>query len=163
MISSHVYAKENGKCYKGPTLINKCWTDEETVNWHTVYCYNSQCYPFSAVLYIFRFACLWQPPPPSSCWWRTPSWWTRARRSPWCASPQVESRPPFSPGSAVMTAYHKGAWWRGARSHSQPSPQTRRGSTAAWPATVWETRPRSPPLSWSEVRKHDCMAKYNEH
>lgn len=103
-----------------------------------------------------------QPPRPSSCWWRILSWWTLARRCLWCASPQVESRPRPSPGSAVMTACRKGAWWRGARSRFQPSPQMRRGSTAAWPATTWETRPRSPPPSWCEVRRHDWMTRYME-
>lgn len=92
-----------------------------------------------------------QLPHPSNCWWRIPSWWILARRCPWCASPQVESRRRLSPGSAVTTACHRGAWWRAARSHFRPSPQMRRESTAAWPATTWETRRRSPPPLWFEV------------
>lgn len=96
-----------------------------------------------------------QPPHPSNCWWRIPSWWILARRSHWCASPQVGSLLPYSPGSAQMTACLRGAWWRGARSHCQPSPWMRQGCTVVWPATMWETQPRSPPPSWCEVRRHD--------
>lgn len=89
---------------------------------------------------------------PSNCWWRILLWWILARQCPWCASPQVESRPRFSPGSAVTTACHRGAWWRAAHSHFRPSPRMRRESIAAWPATTWETRRRSPPPLWFEVR-----------
>lgn len=101
-----------------------------------------------------------QLPRPSNCWWRIPSWWILARQYPWCASPRVESLPLSSPGSAQMTACLRGAWWMEARSHCQLSPQMRRGCTAAWPATTWETQPRSPPPLWCEVRRHECMSRF---
>lgn len=134
------------------TWRRKDGSGAQSLSWH-----NCQSCPSSASLSNRTLHALPpQPRRPSSCWWRILSWWIPVRRYPWCASPRAESRPRLSLGWAVMTACHRGAWWRGARSLSQPSAQTRRGSTAASPATTWETRRRSPLPSWCEVRRHDC-------
>ncbi len=95
--------------------------------------------------------CVSQLRPPSSCWWRIRSWWTRARRCLWSASRPEESRLRAWPGPAAPDLCRRRAWWRKGFWRSQPSPPRTPASTAASPATTWGTRPRSPPPSSYEV------------